>query len=97
MSKLPSGTSTFLFIYVEGSTKLAQQYREQWETMRARQGKCAPKTAIVRAAIKTVGDGRIFGSAKQVRHQCVQEGMMPSRTRKRTAKRADREARGGGW
>jgi predicted ATPase/class 3 adenylate cyclase len=33
---LPSGTVTFLFTDIEGSTKLSQTYRGQWETMRAR-------------------------------------------------------------
>ena len=34
--RFPSGTVTFLFTDIEGSTKLAQQYPEQWETLRAR-------------------------------------------------------------
>ncbi len=33
---LPSGTVTFLFTDIEGSTKLAQQYPERWESLRAR-------------------------------------------------------------
>lgn len=33
---LPSGTVTFLFTDIEGSTKLAQQYPEGWEALRAR-------------------------------------------------------------
>lgn len=33
---LPSGTVTFLFTDIEGSTKLAQQYPDQWESLRAR-------------------------------------------------------------
>jgi class 3 adenylate cyclase len=32
----PSGTVTFLFTDIEGSTRLAQTYRAQWETMRLR-------------------------------------------------------------
>jgi predicted ATPase/class 3 adenylate cyclase/predicted negative regulator of RcsB-dependent stress response len=36
MSPLPSGTVTFLFTDIEGSTKIAQQYPQQWETLRAR-------------------------------------------------------------
>ena len=36
MSNLPSGTVTFLFTDIEGSTKLAQQYPDQWEALRAR-------------------------------------------------------------
>ena len=33
---LPSGTVTFLFTDIEGSTKLAQQYPGRWETLRGR-------------------------------------------------------------
>jgi|SRR5689334_22350853 len=33
---LPSGTVTFLFTDIEGSTKLAQQYPDEWEALRAR-------------------------------------------------------------
>src|SRR5512138_3748928 len=36
MNNLPSGTVTFLFTDIEGSTKLAQQYLDQWETLRER-------------------------------------------------------------
>jgi len=36
MSDLPSGTVTFLFTDIEASTKLAQQYPNQWEALRAR-------------------------------------------------------------
>src|SRR5512134_3842040 len=36
MSNLPSGTVTFLFTDIEGSTKLAQQYPDRWETLRER-------------------------------------------------------------
>lgn len=32
----PSGTVTFLFTDIEGSTKLAQQYPDQWESLRER-------------------------------------------------------------
>ena len=33
---LPSGTVTFLFTDIEGSTKLAQQHPDRWEVLRAR-------------------------------------------------------------
>jgi predicted ATPase/class 3 adenylate cyclase len=33
---LPSGTVTFLFTDIEGSTKLAQEFPDRWETLRAR-------------------------------------------------------------
>jgi predicted ATPase/class 3 adenylate cyclase len=36
MSSLPTGTVTFLFTDIEGSTKLAQEHRETWESLRAR-------------------------------------------------------------
>ena len=36
MTHLPTGTVTFLFTDIEGSTKLAQQHPEKWESLRAR-------------------------------------------------------------
>jgi predicted ATPase/class 3 adenylate cyclase len=36
MTSNPSGTVTFLFTDIEGSTKLARAYQEKWETLRAR-------------------------------------------------------------
>lgn len=36
MTSLPSGTVTFLFTDIEGSTKLAQQYPHKWEALRER-------------------------------------------------------------
>jgi len=36
MNNPPSGTVTFLFTDIEGSTKLAQEYPDTWETLRAR-------------------------------------------------------------
>jgi predicted ATPase/class 3 adenylate cyclase len=55
----PSGTVTFLYTDIEGSTKLAQEHPEEWETLRARHH------AILREAIgsnngyvfQVVGDG----------------------------------------
>src|SRR5689334_18722094 len=35
MSVTPSGTVTFLFTDIEGSTKLAQEYPDRWEDLRA--------------------------------------------------------------
>jgi class 3 adenylate cyclase len=35
-SNLPSGTVTFLFTDIQGSTKLAQEHRDTWEALRAR-------------------------------------------------------------
>jgi predicted ATPase/class 3 adenylate cyclase len=36
MADLPTGTVTFLFTDIEGSTKLAQHHRDQWESLRRR-------------------------------------------------------------
>jgi class 3 adenylate cyclase len=36
MNSLPSGTVTFLFTDIEGSTKLALDHPDQWESLRAR-------------------------------------------------------------
>jgi len=36
MANLPSGTVTFLFTDIEGSTNLAQRHREKWEAFRER-------------------------------------------------------------
>ncbi|HLO17982.1 MAG TPA: adenylate/guanylate cyclase domain-containing protein, partial [Anaerolineales bacterium] len=49
----PSGTVTFLFTDIEGSTKLAQQYPDQWEALRARHH------AILREAIES-NTGYVF-------------------------------------
>jgi class 3 adenylate cyclase len=47
MSSLPLGTVTFLFTDIEGSTKLAQQNSDKWETLRERHH------AILNSAIET--------------------------------------------
>jgi predicted ATPase/class 3 adenylate cyclase len=52
----PSGTVTFLFTDIEGSTKLAQAYPEQWESLRARHH------AILHTAIEAQS-GYIFQEA----------------------------------
>lgn len=52
-SALPSGTVTFLFTDIEGSTKLARQYPQTWESLRARHH------AILREAI-TAKNGYVF-------------------------------------
>src|SRR6266498_3265330 len=59
VSSPPTGTVTFLYTDIEGSTKLAQEHPETWESMRARHH------AILREAIEShngyvfqvVGDG----------------------------------------
>jgi predicted ATPase/class 3 adenylate cyclase len=52
-SDLPSGTVTFLFTDIEGSTKLAQQYRDKWESLRSRHD------AILKSAIESQ-NGYVF-------------------------------------
>lgn len=49
----PSGTVTFLFTDIEGSTKLAQSHADQWESLRARHHE------ILKAAIES-NHGYIF-------------------------------------
>ena len=53
MGNLPSGTVTFLFTDIEGSTKLARAHPEIWETARARHH------AILRQAIEE-NNGHVF-------------------------------------
>ena len=53
MTNLPSGTVTFLFTDIEGSTKLAREHPNTWETLRARHH------TILRSAIQ-LHDGYIF-------------------------------------
>ena len=53
MANLPSGTVTFLFTDIEGSTKLAQEYPDQWEALRARHN------AILQAAMEAY-NGYVF-------------------------------------
>lgn len=53
MTNLPSGTVTFLFTDIEGSTKLAREHPETWDTTQARHH------AILRAAIES-NNGFVF-------------------------------------
>ena len=53
MTSFPSGTVTFLFTDIEGSTKLAQHYPDQWESLRERHH------SIVRSAMD-VYHGYVF-------------------------------------
>jgi predicted ATPase/class 3 adenylate cyclase len=52
-TQLPTGTVTFLFTDIEGSTKLAQAHRETWEAVRQRHH------AMLRSAIET-NNGYVF-------------------------------------
>jgi predicted ATPase/class 3 adenylate cyclase len=52
-ANLPSGTVTFLFTDIEGSTKLAQEHRNTWEALRARHH------AILRSVIEA-NHGYVF-------------------------------------
>jgi predicted ATPase/class 3 adenylate cyclase len=53
VTSLPSGTVTFLFTDIEGSTKLAREHPEIWETARARHH------AMLRGAIE-LNNGLVF-------------------------------------
>ena len=53
MGRRPSGTVTFLFTDIEGSTKLAQQHADKWESLRA----C--HHAILKSAIESQ-NGYVF-------------------------------------
>ena len=53
ISSPPSGTVTFLYTDIEGSTRLAQEHPEEWETLRARHH------AILRDAIGS-NNGYVF-------------------------------------
>jgi predicted ATPase/class 3 adenylate cyclase len=53
MGSLPSGTVTFLFTDIEGSTKLAQSHADKWESLRARHH------AILKSAIESQ-NGYVF-------------------------------------
>src|SRR5687768_6916677 len=76
MENLPSGTVTFLFTDIEGSTKLAQEYPDHWESMRDRHD------AILKSAIEshnghvfqTTGDGFCAGFhiARDALHSAIQ-------------------------
>jgi predicted ATPase/DNA-binding SARP family transcriptional activator len=54
-SSLPTGTVTFLFTDIEGSTKLAQAYSEKWENLRSRHH------TILRNAVES-NNGFVFQS-----------------------------------
>ena len=53
MISIPSGTVTFLFTDIEGSTKLAQEHPDQWESLRERHH------AILQSAMDAL-DGYVF-------------------------------------
>jgi predicted ATPase/class 3 adenylate cyclase len=55
MDNLPNGTVTFLFTDIEGSTRLAQEHPDRWESMRDRHD------AILKSAIES-HNGYIFQS-----------------------------------
>jgi predicted ATPase/class 3 adenylate cyclase len=76
VSSPPTGTVTFLYTDIEGSTKLAQEYPETWESLRARHH------AILRDAIESnngyvfqvVGDGfcAAFHTANDGLHAAIE-------------------------
>ena len=73
---LPTGTVTFLFTDIEGSTKLAQEHPDHWESMRDRHD------AILKSAIElyhgyifqVVGDAFCAGfhTARDALHSAIQ-------------------------
>ena len=71
MSSLPSGTVTFLFTDIEGSTKLAREHPDMWESLRERHH------SILREAIE-LNHGYIFqiiGDAFCVAFHTAMEGL----------------------
>ena len=71
MSSLPSGTVTFLFSFIEGSTKLAKVHGDQWEKVRDRHN------SILKTAIE-FHDGHVFqviGDAYCVAFQTAKDGL----------------------
>ena len=70
-NQFPSGTVTFLFTDIEGSTKLAQEHRDRWEDLRARHH------AILRS-VMDVCNGFVFqiiGDAFCVAFHTAKEGL----------------------
>jgi transcriptional regulator with XRE-family HTH domain len=67
VSSPPTGTVTFLYTDIEGSTKLAQEHPETWESLRARHH------AILRDAIES-NNGYVFQVVGMVfaRHSILQ-------------------------
>ena len=92
--KLPSGTVTFLFTDIEGSTKLAQSLGDQWETLRARHHEIL-KSAIESnngyvfqvvgdefcAAFHTAGDAVCAASQAQINLHTEDWGKSPVKVR----------------
>jgi len=72
--ELPTGTVTFLFTDIEGSTKLAQEQRDTWEALRARHH------AILRSAIEVNGGYvfQIIGDAFCAAFHTVREALQAS-------------------
>jgi predicted ATPase/class 3 adenylate cyclase len=71
MEHLPSGTVTFLFTDIEGSTKLAQEHPDQWESLRERHH------AILQSAIES-HNGYVFqiiGDAFCVAFHTARDGL----------------------
>src|SRR5262245_39039595 len=67
----PSGTVTFLFTDIEGSTKLAQEHPDEWETLRERHH------AILHEAVQS-NHGYVFqiiGDAFCVAFHTVHDGL----------------------
>ncbi|MGE5376018.1 MAG: adenylate/guanylate cyclase domain-containing protein, partial [Bacteroidota bacterium] len=91
---LPTGTVTFLFTDIEGSTLLAQQYRETWESLRERHQVILQSAIDAHngcifqmvgdafcAAFSTVGDGLKAAVEAQRRLQQEDWGKTPLKVR----------------
>jgi len=91
---LPTGTVTFLFTDIEGSTLLAQQYRQTWESLRERHQAILQSAIDAHngcifqmvgdafcAAFSTVGDGLKAAVEAQRRLQQEDWGKTPLKVR----------------
>jgi len=86
MSDLPTGTVTFLFTDIEGSTKLAQDYPDQWESLRERHH------SILQSAMESY-DGYVFqiiGDAFCVAFHTTSDGLNAALEAQRKLQNEDR-------
>jgi predicted ATPase/class 3 adenylate cyclase len=91
---LPTGTVTFLFTDIEGSTKLAQQYPNQWEGLRERHHEILQAAMIAHNGhvFQIIGDafcvafhtaGEALNASIEVQRQFHQETWSPAPVRVR--------------
>src|SRR5919202_40185 len=83
MSDLPTGTVTFLFTDIEGSTKLWEQYPAAMPQVLARHDQLLQETITTQGGVifKTVGDAcyAAFPTATQALHAAIvgQQALLP--------------------